>query len=134
MWSLENLGRESLHAILFQTLNLAGFSKFRSHRLQNSDRLVRLVVPHAKKPDSVWRISKTLDAVDRIIAIKNPDTVWRIPQTSSAKFATRLKRAAVARRKATSILALAHPPSLWLCHAQMWRVFPSVPQRAGGAS
>jgi hypothetical protein len=27
MWSLENLGRESLHAILFQTLNLAGFFK-----------------------------------------------------------------------------------------------------------
>jgi hypothetical protein len=44
------------------------------------------------------------------------------------------KRATVARRKAITILLLAHAPSLWLCQAQMWRVFLSVFQREGGAS
>jgi len=31
------------------------------------------------------------------------------------------------------ILPIAHPPSLWLCQAQMWRVFLSLAQHSGGA-
>ena len=32
-----------------------------------------------------------------------------------------------------SSLFVAHPPSLWLCHAQMWRVFFfAIPARGGG--
>ena len=74
---------------LLQTLNLAGLFKSASHRLQDSDGSFRWLGPRIKKPDSVWQISKTLDAVDRNAAIKNPDAVWKISQTSSAKFRIR---------------------------------------------
>jgi len=43
----------------------------------------------SKKPDSVWQISKTLDALARIAVIKNPDGVSTIPQTPSGKFGNR---------------------------------------------
>jgi hypothetical protein len=52
-------------------------------------------------------------------------------QTVSGKFRRRCLRnsestarpAAVARGASADILRPAHPPSLWLCRAQMWRVF-----------
>ena len=52
-------------------------------------------------------------------------------QTASAKSRRRCLRnlesiamqAAVARGESLDILRAVHPPSLWLCQAQMWRVF-----------
>jgi hypothetical protein len=51
-------------------------------------------------------------------------------QTASGEFIA--TRVAVARGESLDILRPAHPPRLWLCQAQMWRVFLSPVLARGG--
>lgn len=75
--------------------------------------------------------SQTLSDKSQKLSTSSIQSLQLKIQTSFGKFRRRCLRnfestatsAAVARRKATRILPLAHPASLWFCYAQMWRVF-----------
>ena len=86
--------------------------------------------------------SQTLSDKFRKLSAPSRESVRPKIQTLSGQFRRRrlrnLEPAAgenrLACRKPFNICPPAHPPSLWLRHAQMWRVFPSIILLSGGAA